>query len=295
MSQQKRKIGYYLLYAHQPRHPDQRIDLSAFISRFLTLILTKPQNERILDTQNDKFYFLENVQSKILPNGQQAYEGYFKSAKYNHRPPLINKDTATERSNPKNLNEGEAEKTHFVLKIDSSTHDLILLLEERKSGIGFSHVYNYFKDIPAVCELTLPGILGSGMIPVDNFMEEFNNLQEVKIADIYYNKSVVGSKFAEFASLNNDAKDEIVISTSAKRGSSIKGSLMTAVSEFFTGTATSASKIRVYGTNDAGNYVKLDSELTKKKNYVMAQLDDITKVVESTPLLNQMSELIEDL
>lgn len=295
MSQQKRKIGYYLLFLHKKHKRNQKINPTTTIEKFLVDIMVKPQNERILDTANDKFYFIDSVKKVTLPNQQHAYQGFFKSAKYNHRPPLISKDTATERANPKTLIEGEAEKTHFVLKIDNATQDIIILLEERKSGIGFSHVYNYFKDMPATCGITLQGILATGMIPVDNFLDEFNTLQQVKVANISYKKQAVGSQFAEFANLSSEAKDEIVISASAKRGSSIKAQLFDAVTNFTTGTTSVASKIRIYGINEAGNYVKLDSELCKKKNYVTANLDDITKVVTSDLLLEQIVELIEEI
>jgi len=294
MSQQRRKIGYYVLYIKQPRR-DTRIDPTDFINQFLPAIIAKSQPDRILDSGDDKFFFLDYI-VQGTQNGQPIFKGYFKSAKYNHRPPLIDKDTAQERANPKHLHEGESEKTHFVLKIDTSTNDIIILLEERKSGIGITSIMSYFRSMPGVCQINKPGVFGYGTIPVENFMDGFNDLSDVKVAEVYYDRQVVGSKFVEFANLSSQAKDEIVIRTTAKKRESIKHQLYTAVQNFITGTGRSqASKMRIYGNSENGNPVMLDSSLSKKKNYVDAELDPITKVVESSTLLDQIAELIEEL
>lgn len=63
------------------------------------------------------------------------------SAKYNHRPPLINKDTASRRDNPKALSEGEEERTHMVFKYMGD--EIVALIEEHKYGISINAVAKY--------------------------------------------------------------------------------------------------------------------------------------------------------
>src|SRR5690606_21700207 len=93
---------------------------------------------RIYDRpRQNKFHFLSSVDFRS-PTRQDVV---FKSAKYNHRPPLIDRNTAEERSNPKRLQEGDSERTHLGILV--SDDEATIIMEERRSGISRTILESY--------------------------------------------------------------------------------------------------------------------------------------------------------
>ncbi|GFO63998.1 hypothetical protein [Geomonas paludis] len=103
----------------------------ALIKSCFEAIASLPKVERKHDdATSKKVHFLDHT----VRSGTNILSGYFKSAKYDYRPPLIDKNTLAERRSPKSKSEGEQEKTHFALRVDKD--DALLLLEQKKAGIS---------------------------------------------------------------------------------------------------------------------------------------------------------------
>jgi hypothetical protein len=287
MSTETRKIGFYVA---RFKKDDDIVSPSPFIHNFFQKFSDMETGEsKVLDLPNSKFYFLDTVTKK-----DDTYLGVFKSAKYNHKPPLIDKVTVEERDNPKSLTEGESEKTHFALKYDSSGNELIIVLESRKSGVSVRNIMYYITTIAKVLTLDIPGITETGTIPVDNFLDAFSTMKRVRLAEAHYTKSSVGTQFSEFANLDENVKDDIVLTTRADYRQNIKNAMNTLVDNFM-GQESQIKKIRLYGTDEENNPIMLDSSMTEKREYVSAILNDNTKVVDSSSFLEQLYDKIDEM
>ena len=138
MSTKKRKIGFYALKIVDKEN-NELIHSPETLRPIIDFIISLQPNARIYDVvSSNKFHLLHNV-----TDSDNIQTIIFKSAKYFHRPPLINKDNAFERENPKELNEGESELTHIAFKYLED--EIIVLLEERKVGLTINTLINYLK------------------------------------------------------------------------------------------------------------------------------------------------------
>lgn len=98
-------------------------------------IMELENHERVYDNFGlNRFHLLFSY----TENNEFA-SGYFKSAKYNHRPDLIDKENLSERSNPKRTTEGEGEKTHFAMGVKNN--EILLLLERWSSNKYISKIF----------------------------------------------------------------------------------------------------------------------------------------------------------
>ncbi|HMN16344.1 MAG TPA: hypothetical protein PKD03_01900 [Ignavibacteriaceae bacterium] len=287
MSRDKRKIGFYALSLTRNDAIVETVELENLIKHIMSL----PVTERIYDlVGSNKFHILHSVNTKI----KNIYNLIFLSAKYNHRPPLINKTNADERENPKLLNEGEKEKTHLSIKFIRD--EVIAILEERQVGISMNQIKNYFiKFLQSYLEAnptTEKFKFDFHIIPKENFLKELNNLKRVTIGNIYLEKNVLKSEFAELADRNgSEIQDDIILTVKAKpKHNSIQ--VIRGFYTRFTKNPQRIKKIRVIGYSEDGNQVVLDTEVMKKIEYVVIDLDEETRTVNSESLFHKFNEVL---
>lgn len=288
MSAQKRKIGYYFLYFHEKDDNKIKLELSFDdVESFFSEVMKIQPIKRKLDLPNNKFYYLDSIEIS-----RNAVHGIFKSAKTNHIPPIINSLTLDEKRNPKTLEEGDSEKIHFSLKVDNN--EIIFVLEERKVGITYNQFVHYISQMNQVVK-KLPLHKKYGIIMLDNFFDEYEKLSRVQVAEIYYDKQILGSEFLNFGQISDEMQESAVFILRAKRSKSIWASLHSSIKNFATGVDSKPKKIRIYGNGEDGNPIRLDTTMMKKKEYIEASLDDNTKIVDSASLLKQLDQLIEEM
>lgn len=66
----------------------------------------------------------------------------FKTGRYGHTAPLINREDGSEREHDKTMDEGEKELTHVCLKINQE--NVVCAVESNKYGIGLPLITSYF-------------------------------------------------------------------------------------------------------------------------------------------------------
>lgn len=66
----------------------------------------------------------------------------FKTGRYGHTAPLINREDGSERDHDKTMDEGEKELTHVCLKINQE--NIVCAVESNKYGIGLPLITAYF-------------------------------------------------------------------------------------------------------------------------------------------------------
>ncbi len=290
MSVQRRKVGFYSLTVQDLNNNNEPVSTNVF-SKLLNDISKLNSEDRILDlSKTNKFHLLHQL--KPLSKFQNIV---FASAKYHHRPPLINKNTAGERDNPKRIEEGELEKTHISFKYLKD--EIILLLEERAAGISIGTIRDYFNTfLNQLYNLPHNKLfrIEYAIIPKGDFFDELENLKRVCIGQIYSNKAILGSEFLNFANRVEPVQDDIIITIKAKRKKTIKD-IVSSLGNKLLSNKMPISKIRVYGYSQDGNQVMLDTDIIKMTEYVDVEIKEDTGIVNSLEIFSKFNSILSNM
>ena len=286
----KRKVKFYSLKQKQiGRGHDYGIaeSLKGLLSHIRTLGLSEKAY-----TINRKTCFISNIR---FDEENDLFRIIFKSAASGYRSDLIDLRTLVERENPKSLTEGEEEKTHAILKFESD--DCLFLLETNGKGVGIKKIINYFKFMYERCKESLGEDLPrltykEWIIAHENLEEVLNNLNRVKKASVYVEKSVLGSDAFNFSNRTRNVKDLVELKISADYRRNIKDFAVETVSNFLAGTTSVVGKIRIEGTDENNANSIIDTEIMQKMESLIVEINNETGEVVSTDILNQLENLL---
>jgi hypothetical protein len=265
------------------------------INDIIVYIRNLPQLQKFHNLVGGKFCFLELVD---IVNGDSnvIFKGFFKSARNEFRPDLINKITGVERTNPKQLSEGEVEKTHFVIKIDKKRDEVYLLLELNYHGITCSSVIDYFtsfnksylKSINQPQSFTIV----HAVIPGNDFLDGLQLLSRTKLAEVHFDKQLLGSKALNFSNRTVSLKQDLKLVASAAVGESIKE---VAVDLFnaFNRKESGITKVRIFGIDENNNDVILDTSKIVKIEFVKVDLNPETGEVMTPQIISGLVKISE--
>lgn len=289
MSIAKRKIGFYSLSVTQIADNKREIINPIIIRDIINHIMSLDKKDRVNDiSKNYKFHLLDYASEVAM-----VQQLFFKSSKYHHRPPLIDKDTTEERDNPKKLSEGESEKTHAVLKYFDD--EVILVKEDRMHGMSIKNIVYYFNkflwQMRHDADNPINYVVDFSIIPNDDFLQELNNLSRVIIGEVYIDRQILGSDFLNIASRTEEIQSLIQLNIKAQKKKSIKDAALEIYYKF-TAESSLIKKIRIFGLNNIGERILLDSDLLKKMGYVSADLDESTGIVNSEQILESLTSII---
>jgi hypothetical protein len=245
---------------------------------FLAISKTVNTSIELDDSANKKFHFLCNLKE----HGSNIVYGYFKSAKYDYRPPLIEKGTHEERVSPKKTTEGELEKTHFAIRVD--TEDALLLLEQKRSGISITSFVKYINKF--IVNVINGYRVEAGLSVSGNFETKLGDLSRAMVVEIYVPHVMVTDSFGNKKISTNDVKNEAKITYSAVKKTSIKD---TAKSFFDIMRNKKAnydiSRIKIYGKTGSNAQTLLDTDHLKDKSSIKVELDANNQVDSDSMLL----------
>lgn len=288
MSQPLRKIGFYSIKLCD-KGDESKIHSPEELKRIIKSIGGLSKNARRMDIGNtNKFYFLKDIKTKT-----DIQNIIFESAKYNHRPPLIDKDTLDERDSPKKLTEGELEKTHLALRYLND--EIVALLEERKSGLTIHRITEYIDTFGQNHSLTpsqeLPFHLRVSVIGKKDFLSHIEKLRRAIQLDASLSKQLLGSEFLEYADKTEEAKETMTLTIKAQRNKSLKELIKQFLKRHLE-DKTKIKKIRVTGISEEGTKVVFDTDIIRKLESVPAEIDTTTGVVESDKLFNELNKVL---
>ncbi|WOE69127.1 hypothetical protein RZR97_08395 [Hydrogenimonas thermophila] len=287
MSISKRKIRFYTIdFTLYQNSQEIMQNPNNIMQIFLANFNNTNSNNRKMDINNNRFCLLE----EDYDFDGQYLSGYFISAKTQHRPPLIDEETLTRRENPKQLTEGEEERTHFVMKIDQSTDEIILLLESRKVGITPLVIAKYIKKFLNNSNIEYR----YSIITRDNFIDELENLDQVKVCELFVEKEILGSEALNFSDINEQMQEEVSLTVKAKRYQSIKDKALEIARNVIGGTEQRIRRIKVLGLDNNNNPVTLNTTAAQLDSYVRVNLDEETKIVDTDDILRRMREMLEN-
>ena len=293
MSISKRKIGHYYLKLHDKENEDICYPNSTIINllNFLNDV-EKIDKLKSMPTQH-KFYFLNPI--SIKPHIANLT---FTNAKTYHSPDLISEQTLEERPNPKELYEGELEKTHAILKYSDDLEYIILLFEERRSGLGITRAINYlnyFADEMFEVDDELPKYdIEHQVVPGKEFIDALAKFGRITIGRIIFDKNLLPdqTEFLDSTSREQSIRNDIELTIKAEKYDSIKPGFMKDNYTKHMLKQKTIKRILLEGKSTTGNPFKLDTDNIKEYNYVDVEIDEETGIVNSASIFSKLNDMI---
>lgn len=260
---------------------------TAIIDTCFKLITKLNKQERVYDAISvDRFHLLFSY-----ANDGKCAGGFFKSAKYNHRPDLIDKQNMQERQNPKRLTEGEGEKTHFAIGFDNN--EALLLLESKRDGVLIGTFQLYLEKFLRSIDDNYRVIVGLSV--KGDFKTKLKELEQVSAVEIFTPYTQVTDTFGENLPISKgDIKDDAIITFRAKKRQSIKVMTNKIYEIFSHKQKDKISRIRVYGKTASQSGILLDTDKLKDHDNVKVELDENKQVITDS-ILPVMRKLIKEI
>lgn len=285
----KRKISYNYLFLKMGEF-EQPIENA--LSRVLNYIISKEKVDRKQDVNNEKVAFLDNFNYDTTSE-YHTMQILFKSAKHSYRAPLLDKNTLESRENPKTMSEGEQIKTHVLVKFKDG--DAIIFLETGSNMLTCGNIVNYLNQALLLYnsqfreddEQRLLGKFSFEMIARDDFQEILRGMDRVLCAEIFIDKSVLGSEVLNFSNTSEQVKENIMLTIKAERKKSIKNTLYDIIDKY-NGAQSKIRRIRITGKNTAGNASIIDTDFIVKKEFIEVQQDPDTGEYISSNVFSQL-------
>lgn len=288
----KRKVSFNYLFLKQE---DLEQPIENALSTIITYLLSKEKVDRKQDVNSDKFAFLDNVDYDTN-SAYHTMQLLFKSAKHSYRAPLLDKNTVEARDNPKTMSEGEQMKTHILIKFKEG--DAILFLEMGNNMLTCGNIVNYLNyailsynsQFEENDEQRILGKFSFEMIARDDFQEVLQGMDRVLCAEIYIDKSVLGSEVLNFSAPSEQIKENVMLTIKAERKKSIKDHIYDFVDRY-NDTQSKIRRIRVTGKATNGNSSIIDTSFIVKKEFIEVQQDSDTGEYISANVFSQLMAL----
>lgn len=288
----KRKISYNYLFLKIGEF-EQPIENA--LSTILNYIISKEKVDRKQDVNNEKIAFLDNINYDTTSE-YHTMQILFKSAKHSYRAPLLDKNTVESRENPKTMSEGEQMKTHVLVKFKDG--DAIIFLETGSNMLTCGNIVNYLNQALLSYnsqfreddEQRLLGKFSFEMIARDDFQEILQGMDRVLCAEIFIDKSVLGSEVLNFSNSAEQVKENILLTIKAERKKSIKETLYDIIDKY-NSAQSKIRRIRITGKNTNGNASIIDTDFIVKKEFIEVQQDSDTGEYISANVFSQLLAL----
>ena len=293
MKKKETKINFYALLKYHWKTPEHEKGIEEpfyGVIENLNYIMKLSKKNRFYELKDNKFCFLDSLRIN-----ENYCEGYFKSARNEFRPNLINKTTGNERKNPKEKSEGDIEKTHFVFKIDNENNEVYLFLENNHTGISINTFINYLNKFTREFELSNKRsksfTIRHTIIVRNDFLQELKKLSVAKIAEVVVDKQILGNNVLKFSNRIVPIQSDILITIKAQKGENLTNFAVDTYNKFVTNEDDGIRKIRIYGQDENGNKTLVDTSFMGQVDFVSTTLDDNTGEAVSQILLNSIKEI----
>lgn len=290
---QKRKISFNWLHLSKKVNEEEVFEnVENILPTFLENICQLDRVQRKYDLTRDKFCFIESCSFDVSTH---CAELLFKSAKHSYRAPLIDKNTVEERDNPKRIEEGEQVKTHLLLKFLED--DAVVFLETGLNLMTMSNIVEYLNSFLISYNIAndeiIEGQFTFDMIPRDDFQEVLDSMTRVVCAEIFVDKTLLGSDALNFSNITEDVQENMILTLKSEKKKSIKQTLCQIV-HFFNGNQSQINRIRVKGKMPNNNDSIIDTAFIVKKEYVEVEQNEDTGEFNTSDMFAQLRFLAND-
>lgn len=280
----KKVLFYYLT---KKDYSTQQIQAGNISKGIMYYVLGLNILDRQYDLATNRFCRLESIEEA---NG--ICKVVFYSATNKYRAPLMDRESGSERDNPKLLTEGERVKTHVVFRYRQN--EVLMIVEQGSGTMKILQLINYLNKYAIGYHIQLNQqrdySFGFDILAKDNFLIELGNLTRVIEGELFVDKQILGSDALNFSSRIEPVKHDVKLIIKAERGRSITNALTDAFNMLNGGTSL-INKIRVRGKNDHDNDVILDTDMIAKTEFVDVEADALTGELNSDEIFNQMRDI----
>lgn len=246
--------------------------------------LDKPS--RKIEQGHNRFYLLDN---RSFSNGKNKIT--FKNAAYNFRPKLIDNVTITERDSPKQLGEGERQKTHLITK--NINGEILIIIEKAHFGVSINSFVKYLNHFTNLLEIEDNFLFIYETLAKDDFLDEINRLQRVTYADVIVDKQLLGSDALNFSDRTAEVNHEITVTIKAKRQNNIEDTIRDIYAKV-SGGENHINRIRVKGRNAENNEVVINTDFIERQEFVLCDYDEETGEMSSTDTFIEMNAILDN-
>lgn len=290
MSITRRKIGFYSISFTKEKKLMNLFDEKLF-QRVINYILNdKSNNERLInDDKSNKAITLDKTEF-FKKDNHTYFKMVFNSCKYNHSPDYMSSIDGSVRVSQKQLIEGDKESTHILGKL--LENELILILEERRSGISIKSLIGYLNQF--LVEMSEDEkLLTYSTIVAEKLIETLDKLDRISIANITLDKKYIGSDYLMLEGLEDEQlSNDIVVTCKSKRAKSLNKSKIRKFLQKFLGQETKVTRVRIQGVEENKNPVIIDTEFFKKQEFIEVTLDEKKGIVDSTAFFDKAIVLL---
>lgn len=294
------KITFHTLIQHMWKQADesenkeQPFFLVGEVLDHIGSIKSKDKTQKFYELKDKKFCFIDTVNKTSLNDNDTVYYGIFKSARSDFRPNLINRKTGTERKNPKEISEGDIEKTHFLVKLSRTDNEVYLFIEKNFMGVSPVVFVNYITHFTVLylqhIDKKRNFTIQRTDIPMNNFLTEVERLSRTVTAEVYFDKKLLGSDALNFSNRTVSLKRDLVLTARA----STKESITEVGIDLWNKMQhkdSPISRVRIKGIDENDNAVLLDTSFFCRQEFITVELNAETGEVNSTQLLSRLQNL----
>lgn len=283
--------------AGEAENKEQPFFLVEEVLDYIGSIKSKDKTQKFYELKDKKFCFIDTVNKTNLNNNDIVYYGIFKSARSDYRPNLINRKTGTERKNPKEISEGDIEKTHFLVKLSRTDNEVYLFMEKNFMGVSPVVFVNYISHFTILYLQHVDAKRNFSIqktdIPMNNFLTEVERLSRTVTAEVYFDKKLLGSGALNFSNRTVSLKRDLVLTAKA----STKESITEVGVDLWNNMQHKDSpiyRVRIKGIDENDNAVLLDTSFFCRQEFITVELNAETGEVNSTQLLSKLKDMSKD-
>ena len=290
MSTQRRKLSYFGIdFLSGEQHS---FDSTLFCEFLAYLNNLSTPNKLFNDEKTKKAVALDRILDETK-EGIHLYKVVFKSCKYNHSPDYMSSRDGSERISDKRLDEGDKELTHMCMRIDG--HEAYTVFEDRRNGVTIGGVISYFnrhlKDFLHIRGLDNDFYLWAGIVPSDDFITALNGATRISVADVFVDKSVLGSGYLNLMEVDASSQDDLVMTLKTKPRQSLSKRAIQETFRKLSTEGTVVNRIRLYGKDINRMNIMIDSLYRKKVEEVSVDLLP-NGVVDSYSIFAKIEEVL---
>lgn len=283
-----RQINYYLIQIVEKEDHSvlfEELDITSIFNYAQNL----PNKEKLKKAGKNKKIGIENFSTK----DKKTYSGYFKTVKYGKRSNLVDTINNTERENPKTLNEGEKERTHFALR--NSKGEISLVMDSYSGSVSEGQLRTYLKkmnelyhdhlDKKVECYINILPALD------ENFEDKLESLQRAAELKVTIDKNIISDSDLDFVSQEHiePIKSEVSINIKAERNKDIRQAIRDA-NKNMNKKDSKIARIWVRGFDENNNEQRfwVDQIRKKIKNTVDTDINGVISSSEMITILLRM-------
>ena len=256
------------------------------------------RKRRSLKLKSNKACSLESFSMKQdSKDSSILITGLFKSAAYKYRPPYWDTETDEERESPKKQTEGEKEKTHFAIKITND--EVFLLVEVNGNGVSVNNIISYLNQFTREYlkkkKKTKNFTVEYTKIARDNFISELEKLKRATSIDVFFNKSLLGSRALQFSERTSAIQDKVKLTLKAERNKSAKEvgiDIFNRLNRQKKNNSQEVSKIRIYGKNENDKDTFIDTTFMEKIEPIKVSINESRGQVQTMEIYRFLKSLI---